>query len=692
MLDLRVASVVALVAASVSLSGCSCGGSDPRGGTEGLTDTVGASTGEIDTGTSPDSGPGPLDLVDPTDTDGEPEIPRLELVVLVTPETEAVHGVWVNLFDDAGFSVTTHHALADTPPDPAALAELAETFDVALVAPDVPASAYASPAWNDLPIGLVALQAASIGADRWHWLDVAQAEGEPAAATTHELTVRDPHTVLYGLALGDRASLQIVDERAEVDVHGWLRQAHGSTDLGFVALTHDPSELDDSIQQLVLWEPGPFFSGAEQDAAARRAFFGVASPGTAVVPALTDAGRRLLVQTVQWAAKSGTPVRTEVEFDPIGLFLTWQNDPTTTMTIDWHTVPDDGDRLPELRYWADGSSAVEISIGDSRPFPHSDRTIHRVEVQGLEPDTVYLFDFGDDSPVFRFRTMPPTGEGPIHFIAGGDVRHNQGFMAGTAGHAVLHNPAFIALGGDLAYADGQAGNVGRWHEWFGVVRSGLVTGEGRVMPIVASLGNHEVQGGYHTNTSDYEQTDAWRAEIAPFFYELFAFPGQPGFAVLDFGDYMSFVVLDSHHTNPIPGAQTEWLGQVLEQRMGVPHVFPIYHVPAYPSHRSYGGSVSGLVRAHFVPLFESSSVRTVFENHDHLYKRTFPMREGEIADDGLVFLGDGAWGVSTREPNDEWYLEEVVQTRHFIVATIEGNAQHFRAFDDDGRLFDSTTR
>jgi hypothetical protein len=25
-------------------------------------------------------------------------------------------------------------------------------------------------------------------------------------------------------------------------------------------------------------------------------------------------------------------------FDPISLFLTWQNDPTSTMTIDWHTI------------------------------------------------------------------------------------------------------------------------------------------------------------------------------------------------------------------------------------------------------------------------------------------------------------------------------------------------------------------
>jgi acid phosphatase type 7 len=692
MLDLRFIPFVALSVTFVPLTGCGGSGrSDDGAATEGSSGT-GASTGAADTVTSTFGTTGFDVGTDPTDTDG-PETPDLlELVLLVTPETEAAHDVWVGLFTQAGFSVTTDHSLAGVEPTAAALGELAEQFDVAFVAPDVPASSYASPAWNDLPIGLITLHASSTSAEQWHWLDLVEAQAQPVEDTSEAFTVADAHAVLYGLEVGSGATVQIVEEAAEIGVHGYLRQTQGSTDMGFVALTHASAEVSDDIQQLVLWEPGPFFSEAEHEAAARRAFLGLSAPGSALVPALTDAGRKLLVQTVQWAATPGTPVRTDVEFDPIGLFLTWQSDPTTTMTIDWHTLPAEEDRPSQLRYWADGESSKQMATGDARPFPHSDRTIHRVQVQGLEPDTVYLFDFGDDSPVFRFRTMPESADEPIFFLAGGDVRHSQSMMAGTTGQAMRHSPAFIALGGDLAYANGDPGSVGRWYEWFEVVRTGLVSGEGRVIPILAAPGNHEVQGGYHTNASGYEQTDAWRAEIAPFYYELFAFPGQPGYQVLDFGDYMSFVLLDTHHTNPIPGAQTEWLAQVLEERRQVPHVFPIYHVPAYPSHRSYGGGVSGLVRQHFVPLFEASSVRTAFENHDHLYKRTVPLLEGEESAEGLVFLGDGAWGVSTREPNNEWYLAEVVQIRHFIVATIEGDAQRFRAFDDQGQLFDALTR
>lgn len=34
-------------------------------------------------------------------------------------------------------------------------------------------------------------------------------------------------------------------------------------------------------------------------------------------------------------------LQTLAQTSPAGLFLTWQNDPTSTMTIDWHTKAED---------------------------------------------------------------------------------------------------------------------------------------------------------------------------------------------------------------------------------------------------------------------------------------------------------------------------------------------------------------
>ncbi len=57
-------------------------------------------------------------------------------------------------------------------------------------------------------------------------------------------------------------------------------------------------------------------------------------------------------------------------------------------------------------------------------------------------------------------------------------------------------------------------------------------------------------------------------------------PGPQGYNVLDCGNYLSLLLLDSGHTHPVEGAQTDWLKQTLAARQHVSHVFPVYHVPA----------------------------------------------------------------------------------------------------------------
>jgi hypothetical protein len=211
----------------------------------------------------------------------------------------------------------------------------------------------------------------------------------------------------------------------------------------------------------------------------------------------------------------------------------------------------------------------------------------------------------------------------------------------------------------------------------------LIAEDGRVIPILVAIGNHEVQGGFHHRHDDYEQTDVWRERFATYFYSLFAFPGQPGYNVIDFGDYMSLIALDTFHTNPIEGEQTQWLERTLSQRVDVPHVFPFYHIPAYGVSTS-----SGPMRRHVVPLFEKYGVRIAFENHGHVYKRTHPIRDGKISEDGIVYVGDGAWGVNLKPVRDRWYLAKAQSVHHFIVVTIHRDQRSLLMVDADGNIID----
>ncbi len=384
--------------------------------------------------------------------------------------------------------------------------------------------------------------------------------------------------------------------------------------------------------------------------------------------------------------------------EPAAFFLTWKDDPCHSMVVDWHV--EDGAPQPGLQYRKKGSSEWIPAEGEEKPYPFAKRKLFRKELQALEADTTYEFRFGPGARVLHFQTMPETLKRPVRFAIGGDTRHNVDWMEKTNLVALSKSPDFVVLGGDLAYENGESGKVKNVIEWFEACNKTLVTPEGRVLPILVAIGNHEVRGGFVTGepavtlrqSSPGKDADSIRSELAPYFYGLFACPGQPGYRVLDFGNYLSLVLLDSNHTNPVEGTQTAWLEETLSKRENRPNVFPVYHVPAYPSVRPFDDPVSMLVRKNWVPLFEKYGVRTAFENHDHAYKRTKPLRGGKVDESGIVFLGDGAWGVETREPHpvhSTWFLEKAANARHCIIVTLEGDSRKIGVFDENGLALDS---
>ncbi|MFA9478853.1 fibronectin type III domain-containing protein [Phycisphaerales bacterium AB-hyl4] len=383
---------------------------------------------------------------------------------------------------------------------------------------------------------------------------------------------------------------------------------------------------------------------------------------------------------------------------PAALYLTWQRDPTTTMTIQWHTEGPDDEVM--IEYGPRGGEDLSRTEGVSHPMVFSDRHIHTVELIDLEPGSNYRFriyrsEQGQSSRFYAFRTMPAEADRPIRFAAGGDTRTRKAWMEQTNRQAVRYDLDFIVWGGDLAYADGREENLYRWYEWFEVNYNTLIDEDGRVVPIIVGIGNHEIRGGRYRGEGrgeeGYEDTDAFREDIAPYYFNLFAFPGHPGYGTLDFGDYMSIILLDTDHAGPVHGKQASWLEEELTDRQDVPHLFPVYHIPAYPSARDFSEYVSGRVRQHWVPLFEQYGIRVAFENHDHTYKRTVPIRNNEEHEDGIVYIGDGAWGVGLREVHsveDTWYLTRAESVRHLILVTIQDQSQDYKVINEDGDLID----
>jgi hypothetical protein len=371
-------------------------------------------------------------------------------------------------------------------------------------------------------------------------------------------------------------------------------------------------------------------------------------------------------------------------FEPTGLFLTWQRDPTTTMTIQWIGKEEEAQQRP-LWFAEAGMPIWQSQPCVGRPFPLTDLWMFRTELTGLTPDTDYLFHVGLDSAEQRFRTMPAKATDTIHFVSGGDSGSGQAAVQ-TNKLAAAQSPRFVVIGGDIAYENGKAPE-----SFIGFLKNysrDLRDDKQRLIPLLGCLGNHEVNGGYQ------KPRDA-----APFFFAAFdGLFSEASYASLDFGDYLSLVLLDTNHISPIEGAQTDWLERTLKPREEHPNVFVFNHVPAYPSVRPpqtpEGKQATGAGnRQHWAPLFDRYNVDLVLEHHDHAYKRSHPITDGLVDKNGLVYLGDGSWGKIRRpdSPENRPYLAKVDEAYHLTVHRIEGDQRFHVALSDSGRVVDVCT-
>jgi Purple acid Phosphatase, N-terminal domain/Calcineurin-like phosphoesterase len=409
----------------------------------------------------------------------------------------------------------------------------------------------------------------------------------------------------------------------------------------------------------------------------RRGFLGTSLGGMAAALTL---GPSLLAHAKDPRASAAALFESE-GYAPNTLFLTWQRDPTTTITVQWLGPETAEDK--SIRYKRLGGANAGSGKTITKPYASTDLKVHRCELTGLEPGGEYEFQIGTASPTYRFRTMPAKATNTIQFVSGGD--------SGIDRHAVATNqvagrqdPQFVLIGGDLAYDNGESPEV--FTRFLQNYHNHVVDSAGRLIPMISCIGNHEVVHGYNARRSDSPQ-------YLSFFDGLFA---EKTFGVLDVGDYLSLVLLDTNHIAPVAGEQTDWLARTLAERQERPHLIVVNHVPAYPSYRDpephEGKPGTGAdQRKLWSPLFERYKVDVVLEHHDHTFKRTHPLTDGHLDKNGVIYLGDGSWGKLRvpHSPEERPYLAAVEEAYHLTVHRLEGPQQFHVALTDAGRVADT---
>ena len=208
----------------------------------------------------------------------------------------------------------------------------------------------------------------------------------------------------------------------------------------------------------------------------------------------------------------------------------------------------------EMRYRSKGSGDWKSAKIQRHPLADSGSTVGTASLKELQPGTEYQIELIGSlmkktilKRELSMKTAPLTRPDKISFVNGGDMFHERKLLDAMNRQAGKLDPMFALLGGDLAYANAR--DVGRWYEWFDSWYENAVTDDGRQIPMIAVIGNHETKG--------------LSPDHAKYYYSLFPLPEGRSNFVVDFGDYMSIVNLDSQHSQPVEN-QTQWLGQNTE--------------------------------------------------------------------------------------------------------------------------------
>lgn len=330
------------------------------------------------------------------------------------------------------------------------------------------------------------------------------------------------------------------------------------------------------------------------------------------------------------------------------------------------------------------SGAFDEANIDRRDFADTGNPLFEAKVGNLQPGRDYEYVLRANGELVHagwFSTAPRQMTRPISFIVGGDMGTSTAIPVSRVAGRI--DPLFAVVGGDIAYANGR--EAYKWYDWLDNWAEFLVSPEGRSIPIIAGIGNHETKGFRIRKAS------------APFYFSLFDLPtGDSNFAV-DFEDYLSFLMLDSNHAQEVED-QTGWLKRNLESRDDVPGVFVVYHRPAW------GTGVKGNIddiQDDWCPLFEEHQVDAVFENDHHTYKRTHKITGGiPDPENGILYIGDGAWGARLRPITDRMlnrvgarrYLAKWEAVHHVVKVTISPDGtRKYEAINADGEVFDEFT-
>ena len=359
-----------------------------------------------------------------------------------------------------------------------------------------------------------------------------------------------------------------------------------------------------------------------------------------------------------------------------GFLVSWRTSQAAETPVLELVVAGDSPDVGEPRRLAARSGRLDSETGAAH--------YHRVEVDGLEPNTLYAFRVqgahGWWSPWRQLRTAAAPGT-PLEFLYFGDTQNK---IASHSTRVLLeafrHAPhARLALfTGDLVNG-GDGEDDAEWGEWFDAAQP--VTGSMLVAPVA---GNHEY-------AKEFEDTPRERRVLGAHWPRVFALPanGAPGAAATSYWFDMHdarFVVLDGTSALDLgtARAQAEWLDGVLRDNPRAWSIVAV-HQPMYSPRQDRDNA---LLREQVLPVLERHRVDLVLQGHDHVYGRRGGEVEGQATPQYLVSVAGAKQ--YRHSPEARATMAPIAEdTMLFQVVRIEDGELRYEARTATGRLYDA---
>jgi len=305
-------------------------------------------------------------------------------------------------------------------------------------------------------------------------------------------------------------------------------------------------------------------------------------------------------------------------------------------------------------------------------------TIHEIRLTDLDAQSPYAYvvEATDDrgrtirSPLLSFQTAN-NEETPYSFGIIGDTQGNPKVCKLLTNQLWMQRPNFTIIAGDLV---DSGPNKEQWVKEFFPGMQPLASRSA----FFPSIGNHE--------------------QNAAHYYNYVSAPDPEYYYTFSYGNCQFFMVDSNKEVDP-DSEQYKWLESQLADSTAT-WKFVCYHHPSYSSDEDdYGDMWKGerseygdtRIRA-LVPLYDRYGVDIVWNGHIHSYERTWPMKADKVQEqDGTIYMVTGGAGgnLETAGPIKPWFQNNVKHGHHYCIAAVNGRTLEFKAFDLEGRLFDT---